>query len=331
MPNLLQGRVAIVTGAGRGLGRAHALAMAAQGASVVINDLGVPSSGTQVSKSPADDVVAEIVKAGGKAVASYDSVTTSDGAENIVKTALDSFGRLDILVNNAGVLRDRMIFNMSDEEWDLVIKTHLYGTFYCTRAASRVMRDQSYGRVINTSSVAGMGNMGQANYAAAKEGIVGFTRTVSKDLSRYKVTCNAIRPRAATRMTLTDELYLARKKSWGEEKAEAWRKAVESETPEDVSPLVVYLASEQGGHLNGCIFDVHAGFIALYDDPPRFARTLLKKDGRWSAEELAEIVPQTLAKDIPPLQIPVLKRVTPDARGWEFAHGALREAKPVLE
>ncbi|MDO8490528.1 MAG: SDR family oxidoreductase [Dehalococcoidia bacterium] len=331
MPNLLQGKVVIVTGAGRGLGRAHALAMAAQGAEVVVNDLGVPSTGTNASRSPADDVVAEIEKAGGTAAPSYDSVTTPDGAENIIKTALDTFGRLDILVNNAGVLRDRMIFNMSDEEWDLVIKTHLYGTFYCTRAAARVMRDQSYGRVINTSSVAGMGNMGQANYAAAKEGIIGFTRTVSKDLSRYKVTCNAIRPRAATRMTLTDELYQARRKSWGEEKAEAWRKAVESETPEDVSPLVVYLASEQAGNISGCIFDVHGGFIALYDDPPRFTRTLVKKGGRWLPEELAQLAPQTLTKDMPPLQIPVLKRVTPDALGWEWADGVLKESKPVLE
>lgn len=330
MPDLLRGKVAVVTGAGRGLGRAHALAMAAQGASVVVNDLGVPTSSTQASRSPADEVVAEIKKSGGVAAPSYDSVSTPEGAENIVKTAVDSFGGLDILVNNAGLLRDRMIFNMSDEEWDLVIKTHLYGTFYCTRAASRAMRDRGYGRLINTSSVAGLGNMGQANYAAAKEGIVGFTRTVSKDLSRYKITCNAIRPRAATRMTLTDELYQARRKSWGEEKAEAWRKAVESETPEDVSPLVVYLASEQAGDISGCIFDVHAGFIALYDDPPRFSRTLMKK-GRWLPEELAQAIPQTLTRGLPPLQIPVLKRVTPDALGWEWAGGTLKESQPVLE
>jgi len=199
MGELLKGRVAVVTGAGKGLGRAEAIALAAQGAKVVVNDLGVATDGTGASKSPADEVVAEIKKAGGKAVACYASVAEIAGAESVVKTAVDSFGRIDVLVNNAGFNRDRMIYNTSDEEWDSVLQVNLSGTFYCTRAACKIMRQQNYGRIINTSSHAGLGNMGQANYSAAKEGIVGLTRTVARDMQRYGVTCNVIRPVAGTR------------------------------------------------------------------------------------------------------------------------------------
>ena len=209
MGDRLKGKVAVVTGAGRGLGRCHALALAAEGAKVVINDLGGAVDGTGADKSPADEVVAEIKKMGGEAVANYDSVATMEGGEKIIKAAIDNFGRLDILVNNAGVLRDRMIFNMTEEEWDTVISVHLKGHFACTKHACIIFRQQRSGRIINTSSEAGLGNMGQANYSAAKEGIVGFTRTVARDMGRYGVTCNAIRPRAATRMTVTPELQAA--------------------------------------------------------------------------------------------------------------------------
>src|SRR3972149_5463175 len=199
-----KGRTAIVTGAGRGIGRAVALALAAEGASVVVNDYGVAVDGTQPSEGPAKDVADEIKAAGGNAVHNFDTVATVEGGERIIQTALDAFGRLDILVNVAGILRDRMIFNMSEEEWDAVIAVHLKGHYCTTKPAAVIMRQQRYGRIVNFSSGSGLnGNPGQANYGAAKAGIAGFPRVVARDLGRYGVTCNAISPGAATRMTAT--------------------------------------------------------------------------------------------------------------------------------
>ncbi|HXX93895.1 MAG TPA: SDR family NAD(P)-dependent oxidoreductase, partial [Planctomycetota bacterium] len=200
---LLEGKVAIVTGAGGGLGRSHALAFAAQGARVVVNDPGVSREGAGTTPKMADAVVEEIRKAGGQAAPSYDSVATTEGAEAIVRTAQSAFGRVDILVNNAGILRDKTIHNMTDEMWDLVLAVHLRGTFACTRAAARVMKEQgSGGRIINTTSVAGLkGNFGQSNYSAAKAGIYGFTLTAAQEFRKDSITVNAIAPLAKTRMT----------------------------------------------------------------------------------------------------------------------------------
>ena len=309
MGELLKGRVAVVTGAGKGLGRAEAIGLAAQGARVVVNDLGTGIDGSGTSRGPADKVVAEIINAGGEAVASYASVATVDGAESIIKTALDSFGRVDVLVNNAGFTRDRMVYNVTDEEWDAVIKTNLYGTFYCTRAACKIMRKQGYGRIVNTSSHAGLGNMGQTSYSAAKEGIVGLTRTVARDMGRYGVTCNVIRPVAGTRgfeeMAREGGLKEAWARMWGEELAEKRIKLMEEvNRPEDVASLVVYLASEKADNINGCVFEVWHGHIGIYVDPPAVER-VLRKDGRWTPEELAEAMPSTLTKDkvreLPPI------------------------------
>ncbi|MYE02608.1 MAG: SDR family NAD(P)-dependent oxidoreductase, partial [Alphaproteobacteria bacterium] len=178
MGDRLDGRVAIVTGAGRGIGRGHALLLASEGARVVVNDYGGSQGGELDGQSaPADEVVAAIKDAGGDAVANYDSVADMAAGERMVQQALDSFGRLDILINNAGILRDRMVFNMTEEEWDVVVDVHLKGHFTVTKFASQVFRQQRSGRIVNTSSESGLGNMGQANYAAAKEGIVGLTRT----------------------------------------------------------------------------------------------------------------------------------------------------------
>jgi NAD(P)-dependent dehydrogenase (short-subunit alcohol dehydrogenase family) len=300
MGELLKGRVAVVTGAGKGLGRAEAIAMAAQGAKVVVNDLGAASDGSGVSKGPADEVVAEI-KSGGVAVPSYASVAEVEGAESIIKAAVDSFGRIDVLVNNAGFNRDRMIYNTSDAEWNSVLQVNLSGTFYCTRVACRVMKEQKYGRIINTSSHAGLGNMGQANYGAAKEGIVGLTRTVARDMQRYGVTCNVIRPVAGTRgfteMLKEKGLREAWVKMWGPELAEKrLTQMLEVNQPEDVANLVVYLASEKADNVNGCVFEVWHGHIGIYNDPPPIEQ-VLSKDGRWTPEELVGAMPATLTRN----------------------------------
>jgi len=294
MGERLKGKVAVVTGAGRGIGRGIAILMAEEGANVVVNDLGGAADGTGGSSSPADGVVAEIKAKGGSAAANGDSVATAEGGENIIKTAVDNFGRLDILVNNAGILRDRMVFNMTPEEWDAVIKVHLYGHFNCTKPACVLMRQQKSGRIINFSSSSGLGNMGQANYSAAKEGIVGFTRTVARDMGRYGVTCNAIRPGAATRMTVTPELQAA----WKKREAEGGAPVPEITdwSPDDIAPFVVWLATDAAAGVNGYDFGVRAGHIALYSQPVQTV-SIAKAGGeeRWTFEELDELASNVFA------------------------------------
>ncbi len=297
MGERLKGKVAIVTGAGRGIGRGIAILMAAEGAKVVVNDLGAAVNGTGASTSPADEVVAEIKKAGGEAVASYDSVATVEGGEKIIQSALDAFGRLDILVNNAGILRDRMIFNMTPEEWDAVIKVHLYGVYNCTRPACVIFRQQRSGRIINMSSTSGLiGNPGQANYGAAKAGIAGFTRVVARDMGRYGVTCNAIAPGAATRMTMSDEVMRARElraqKGISGGSASPQQAATVIRDPDDIAPMVVFLASDAAANVNGKTFGVAGGTISLYQDPTPVK--FIYKDRRWTLDELDVILPGSL-------------------------------------
>ncbi len=295
MGERLKGRVAIVTGAGRGIGRAESILLAKEGAKVVVNDLGGGPDGGGEAKSPADEVVAEIKAMGGEAVANYDSVATTEGGENIIKTAMDAFGRLDILINNAGILRDRMVFNMTPEEWDIIMKVHLYGHFNCTRPACVVFRQQRSGRIINTSSEAGLGNMGQANYSAAKEGIIGFTRTVARDMGKYGVTCNAIRPRAATRLTVSPELQEAMDRA----RAQGTQMPIEAGVdiskldPDAIAPFVIFLATDEAAGINGRNFLVSAGQISLYSEP--IAEKTIYKEGIWTVDELADVVPGTLA------------------------------------
>ncbi len=298
MGDRLTGKVAAVTGGGRGIGRAHCLALASEGAAVVVNDLGGEVAGTGESKTPAQEVVDEITKMGGKAVANYANVAAMDGGESIIKTALDTFGRFDILVNNAGILRDRMVFNMSEEEWDLVIAVHLKGHFTTTKAASVIFRQQRSGRIINTSSEAGLGNMGQANYSAAKEGIVGLTRTVARDLGRYGVTCNAIRPRAATRMTMSDELRAAMERSraagvsapGGGESPMGDLGAMD---PALISPLVVWLASDEAANVNGRTFLAGGLQYGLFSEPVVERSVFSEKP--WTVDQVSDLLPKTLA------------------------------------
>jgi len=295
MGERLKGKVAIVTGAGRGIGMAEALLFAAEGAKVVVNDLGGGRDGAGGATSPADKVVKEIKDRGGKAMANYDSVATPEGGENIIKSALNAFGRLDILVNNAGILRDRMIFNLMPEEWDIVMKVHLYGHFYCTRPACAIFRQQKSGRIINTASESGLGSVGQANYSAAKEGIVGFTRTVARDMGRYGVTCNAIRPRAATRLTVSPEMAEAIEKASAEGKPLPVGPEVTAflPAPEDIAPFVVYLATDEAANINGCTFILAGNQIALCSEP--VAVKTIYKTGAWTLDELVSVVPGTLA------------------------------------
>ena len=308
MADRLKGKVAIVTGGGRGIGRAEALLFAEEGAKVVVNDLGGEPDGSGKSASPADDVVKEIKDKGGEAVANYDDVASVEGGENIIKTALDAFGRLDILVNNAGLYRDRMIFKMSPEEWDIVIKVDLYGVYNCTRPACMIFREQRSGRIINTSSEAGLGNMGQANYSAAKEGVIGFTRTVARDMGKYGVTCNAIRPRAATRITDLPELRAAidRAKAEGTAMPPGADVILSLPQPEKMVPFIVYLATDEAAGINGRTFMVSGDKISLYSEPEEI-KTISPKQGEWTLDELSAIVPGTLAAGLvnpAPLQPP---------------------------
>lgn len=242
---LLDGKVAIVTGAGGGLGRCHALALAEQGAKVVVNDVGGARDGSGGATTPADDVVKEIAAAGGSAVANYDSVATLDGASAIVRAAVDAFGRIDILVNNAGILRDKTLLKMDESLWDSVIAVHLKGTFAMSQAAARVMAEQvqngtaAGGRIINTSSTSGLiGSFGQSNYGSAKAGIAGFTRVAALELAKFKITVNTIVPIAKTRMTADIALV------------------PDSLRPECVSPLVVFLASDLAAEITGRILAI---------------------------------------------------------------------------
>jgi NAD(P)-dependent dehydrogenase (short-subunit alcohol dehydrogenase family) len=298
--NKLEGRVAVVTGAGRGIGRAEALALAAEGAKIMVNDAGVSEEGTGASRSPADEACREITAAGGLAVPNYDSVATREGGESIIKAAIEAFGRIDILINNAGILRDRMVFNMNEEEWDSVIKVHLYGTYYCTRPAAVHMRQQRWGRIINTSSIAGLGNMGQSNYSAAKEGIVGFTRSVALDLAKYGVTCNAIRPMAATR-GITPELRDAIGKKAAalgitdQAEIDSYFNKLFSSCPEHVAAFAAYLCTEEAGFINGRTFYVNGPDIGLYTEPAVSSR-LNRETGCWTMEELVNEVPERLFK-----------------------------------
>src|SRR2546423_2550708 len=293
----LEGKVAVVTGSGRGIGRGIALLFAREGAKVIVNDPGVNVDGSGHDNGPADQVVAEIKGEGGDAAASYDSVASVDGGEAIIKTAVDSFGRIDVLVNNAGILRDRMIFNMTEEEWDAVIAVHLKGHYCTTKPASILMRQQRSGRIINFSSISGLGGLpGQANYGAAKAGIAGFTRVVAKDLGRYGVTCNAIAPGAATRMTATVPQNTAQLRARaGTAPVVQERRASsvpEMREPEYVAPMTVFLACDEAWNINGKIFYVAGGRISLAHEET--AMRQIMKNGMWTVDELRELVPSQL-------------------------------------
>jgi NAD(P)-dependent dehydrogenase (short-subunit alcohol dehydrogenase family) len=278
MPSL-EGKVAIVTGAGRGIGREHALALAEAGAKLVVNDLGATLAGEGADSTPAQQVVGEIQSKGGEAVANGDDVADFAGAERMVSQAIESFGRLDILVNNAGITRDRMLVNMSEEEWDSVLTVHLKGHFAPTRHAAAYWRERSKageevrGRVINTSSPSGVfGNVGQTNYGAAKAGIAGFTIIAAQELARYGVTVNCLAPNARTRMT---------EHTFGEiPKPEDGFDAMD---PANIAPIVVALCADEAQEITGQCFFVYGGAVNALR--PWDAGELFARDGKWDPDE----------------------------------------------
>ena len=285
--SLLEGRIAIVTGAGRGIGRAHALELARQGAKVVVNDFGVSLAGESDAEAPADLVVAEITELGGDAVANGADVADFDQAAAMVQQAIDTFGGLDVLVNNAGFVRDRMLVNTSEDEWDAVIRVHLKGHFAPLRHAGAYWRNESKegrqrdARVINTTSGAGLqGSIGQTTYSAAKAGIAGMTLVAAAELGRYGVTVNAIAPVAKTRMT------------------EGAFDTSQMALPEDNSPIVAWLASEAAGHVTGRVFEIDGGKLTLEDAWRHGASR--DKGSRWDAAELGEIVDTLIAEGADP-------------------------------
>ncbi len=307
MADRLKGRTAVVTGSGRGIGRAVAMLLGEEGANVVVNDPGVNLDGSGTDNGPAEQVVNEIKAKGGTAVPNFDSIATVEGGENLIKTALDNFGRIDILINVAGILRDRMVFNMSEEEWDAVIAVHLNGHFNTIKPASILMRQQRFGRIVNFSSISGLGgNPGQANYGAAKAGIAGLTRVVARDLGRYGVTCNAIGPGANTRMTAsvsdTARQLRAGVSGGGGAGGGEVQDIRRPELPpmrdaEYVAPMTVWLCTDAAWDVNGKVFHVQGGTVGLaLEETPAKA---ISKEGMWTIDELATYVPSQVMLNVP--------------------------------
>ncbi len=293
----LDGKVAIVTGAGRGIGRGVAMLLAAEGAKVVVNDLGVSLDGEGEDTGPAATVVREIEELGGTAMANTESVTDYDAVGAMVQKAIDDWGRLDIVVNVAGILRDRMIFNMAEEEWDAVVAVHLRGAFNTCRHASAHFREtRQGGRIINFSSVSAWGSPGQPNYAAAKYGLLGFTATLANSLDRYGVTSNAILPYAATRMIDSTPRAAQVHEETGKLPSEL---AIGSEgDPANVAPMVAYLAGDGAAHINGHFFGVGGYKVELYSHWELAG--VLKHERRWAPQELDEFFDGSIGGYITP-------------------------------
>ena len=296
---LLENRVAVVTGAGRGIGRQFALELAAQGAAVVVNDLGVSLRGDAEEEDAATSVCREIESAGGRAVPSPESVTDFAAAERIIATAVDSFGRIDILVNNAGIVRDRTLVKMDESDFDAVIATHLKGAFNCTRHAAPLMKEAGYGRIVNVTSSAGLrGNFGQTNYGAAKAGLMGMTFVWALELAKSGITVNAIAPAGATRMTAA---------LVGDADADVDPRL----DPAMNAPLVAFLASDRAGHVNGQLFGRTDFSYSLFQHPKQIA--WMHKDGGWDTESVAEQFDTMLGQHLQTVGMVMPSGLTQDA------------------
>ena len=290
MGDWLKDRVAIVTGSGQGIGKAIAITMAKEGARVVTNNRRPGTEG-----GDAETAAKEIIDMGGQAVPFFGSVSEFAVAEKLIQTAVGSFGRVDILVNNAGADAPRMVWNMTEEDWDRCVDSFLKGSFNCTRFACGLMREQGWGRIINTTSTAWLGASGHCNYSAAKAGLVGLTRAVAREMGRYGVTCNAYAPTAATRFTLNQEIVAAFRKRFelGLMTKERFEELTNPPAPETVAPFIVYLCTDAAADINGQVFDVTGGNIAIYSEPVK-KKSIVKKEGLWTVGELIELVPKVL-------------------------------------
>jgi NAD(P)-dependent dehydrogenase (short-subunit alcohol dehydrogenase family) len=298
----LEGKAGIVTGSGRGIGRAVALLMAKEGASVVVNDPGVGRGGEDTDERPADEVVSEIKAAGGKAIANYNSVADYASAGRMVKECADTFGKIDFVVNVAGMLRERMIWNMTEEDFDQVINVHLKGHWNMCHHAIKLMRQQRFGRIVNFSSDAFKGSVGQCNYAAAKAGIIGLTRTITRECGRYGITANAMCPMAATRMTVNDAVIAGwkRRLDSGLLTQAQYDARMAMPGPEYIAPMVAYLCTEEAADVNGQIFHAEKGLIHTYYYGEE-ARSMYKHtdDGMFTVDELIDTIPGSLMNGIP--------------------------------
>ncbi|MBL76060.1 MAG: short-chain dehydrogenase [Chloroflexi bacterium] len=296
MGDLLKGKVAVVTGSGRGIGREHALALAAEGAMVVVNDIGVERDGSGGTSAPADEVVAMIRENGGEAVASYDDVSDYDAAASLINLAVDTFGRLDILINNAGTFQYRLFHQLTEKEWDDLMGVHLYGTFNTCHYASKIMMNQKYGRIINTASSQWRNPEGRGNYGAAKGAIVSLTWGLAFELRNYNITVNAIAPMGATR-SFGDNTYRQMLADAGlDRKKDPSEQGDNRAGPEYVSPMVVYLSSDLASNVNGLVFRVGSGKIGRYSHPTE-SRTIYREAGNskpWTLDELDQILPNTV-------------------------------------
>jgi NAD(P)-dependent dehydrogenase (short-subunit alcohol dehydrogenase family) len=286
----LKDRVAIVTGSGQGIGKAIAVALAAEGAKVVTNNRRAGTSG-----GDAETVAKEITDMGGQAVPFFGSVSDFEVAQKIVQMAVDNFGRLDIVVNNAGADAPKMVWNMAEEEWDRCVDSFLKGSFNCIRHATGFMREQRWGRIINTTSTAWLGAVGHCNYGAAKAGLVGLTRNVAREVGRYNITCNAYAPTAATRFTLAEDVVAGFRKRYeaGLMTKERFEELTNPPGPETVAPFIIYLCTDAAADINGQVFDVTGGNIAIYSEPVK-VRSIDKAQGLWMVDELIEQVPKVL-------------------------------------
>lgn len=300
--NNLEGRAGIVTGAGRGIGREVALLLAREGANVIVNDPGVGRGGEDMDEKPADEVVAAIAEGGGQAMANYDSVAEYDSAGRMVQQCVETYGKIDFLVNVAGMLRERMIWNMTEEDFDQVILVHLKGHWNMCHHAIKAMRSARYGRIVNFSSDAFKGSVGQCNYAAAKAGIIGLTRSIAREAGRYGITANAMCPLAATRMTVNDAVIAGwkRRLDAGLLTQAQYESRMAMPGPEYVPPMVAYLCTEEARDVNGQLFHAERSRIHTYYFGEE-SRVIFKHtdDGMFTVDELIETVPASLMEGIP--------------------------------
>ncbi len=290
MSGKLKNKVAVVTGSGQGIGRAIAVALAKEGAKVVTNSRRPGTSG-----GDAETTAADIRNDGGQAIPLFGDIANFDIAQKLIQTAVKQFGRLDILVNNAGTANHLRVWEITEEDWDVCVDSYLKGTFNCTRHAAPIMKEQQWGRIVNTTSISWLGNPPDCNYAAAKAGVVGLTRALALEMATFGVTCNAFAPAAATRLTTSDAVRKHLKKIYEEGilTKERYEEMVNPPSPETVAPLIVYLCTEEAADINGQVFDIDGNNIALYSNPTKI-RTIFKERGLWTVEELARLVPKSL-------------------------------------